>query len=121
MVQSQTNTSMFGQSISFDFNSQNHILRIFEPILTPIAIEASIIYVPNPEHDDAYGHAWIKAYSLNKTKLIWGQNVGKYSQSLVGGASVNYDRIIQEAQEQLQQLEEDLLEKYSAPLGIYSA
>ncbi len=120
MVQSQMMSGMFGSAVGFDFNASNHILRIFEAVSGPIMIEAALEYVPNPEYDSAYGHSWIKDYALNKSKLVWGQNIGKYSQTLIGGAEINYDRIIQEAQEQLEKLEEDLLNRYSEPLGIFS-
>jgi hypothetical protein len=121
LVQSQMLNSMFGESVSFDFNPSNHILRIFEPIAGPILIEGALEYIPNPDHDDAYAHSWVKEYALNKVKLIWGQNVGKFTQNLIGGASINYDRLISEAQEALDRLDEDLLNKYSEALGIFSS
>ncbi len=121
MIESQTMQGMFGASVAFDFNASNHILRIFEPISGPIFIEAAMEYRPNPDYDDAYGHQWIKEYALNLVKFIWGQNVGKYSQSLIGGAAINYDRLLSESQEALAKLDEDLLNRYSEPLGIFSA
>ena len=117
----QTMQNLFGRSVSFDFNSQNHTLRLFEEYEGPIVIEAALEYIPNPEYDDIYGHAWIKKYALNLTKFVWGQNVSKYSASLIGGTEINGDRIIQEAREDLAILEEELLEKYSEPLGIFSS
>lgn len=120
-VQSQSMNNMFGQSVSFDFNASTHILRLFEPYVGNIMIEASINYIPNPTNDDGYNHQWIKEYSLNLVKNIWGQNVGKYNNSLVGGAEINYDRMISESQETLDRLNEDLLNRFSEPLGIFSA
>ncbi len=121
MVESQMMQGMFGSSVAFDFNASNHILRIFEAIEGPIMVEGSLEYRPNPDYDDAYGHSWIKEYALNKVKFIWGSNVGKYSQSLIGGAEINYDRLLSESQETLDKLDEQLLERYSEPLGIFSA
>lgn len=121
MVDAHTLQNMFGSSVSYDFNSQNHILRIFKATAGKVAIEAALEYIPNPDYDDMYGHTWIKAYSLALTKRVWSNNIGKYSQSLVGGAELNYDRIGSEAQEALDKLEEDLIEKYSEALGIFSA
>lgn len=95
MVQSQMMGSMFGSSVAFDFNNQTHILRIFESVGANVFIEAALEYRPNPDFDDAYGHPWIKAYSLNLAKRVWSGNVGKYSQSLIGGATINYDKLIQ--------------------------
>ena len=121
MVESQTMQSMFGSSVAFDFNASNHILRIFEPVSGPIMVEGSLAYRPNPDYDDAYGHQFIKSYALNKVKFIWGSNISKYSQSLIGGATLNGERMIQEAQEELDKLDEQLLSRYSEPLGIFSA
>jgi hypothetical protein len=122
MVNVQTLANMFSTNISYDFNSQNHILRIFDDQTGgAIAIEASLYYIPNPDYDSAYGHSWIKEYSLNLVKRQWGNNLGKYDSSLVGGASVNYQRLIDEGQAELDRLNEDLLEKWSEPLGIFSA
>lgn len=121
MVNSQIAQNIFGKSVSYDFNSQNHILRIFEQVSGNIAIEAALEYIPNPEYDDAYGHTWIKAYALNLAKRTWGQNVGKFDQSLIGGANINYQRLIDEAQMEIDRLNEELLEKYSEALGIFSA
>lgn len=120
LADAQTMQNLFGKSVSYDFNSQNHILRIFEQVQGPIAIEAVLEYIPNPDYDDAYGHAWIKEYSLNLVKRVWGQNVGKYSQSLVGGTEINFDRLITEAQTELDRLNEELIERYSEALGVYS-
>lgn len=121
MVTSQMMQGMYGSSVAYDFNASNHILRIFQAIDGPIMIEGSLEYRPNPDYDDAYGHAWIKEYALNKVKFLWGSNVGKYSQSLIGGAEINYDRLLSEASEALDRLDEQLLERYSEPLGIFSA
>ncbi len=116
----QTYQNLFGKSVSFDYNNQNHVLRIFEQYSGPVAIEAALEYAPNPEYDLVYGHAWIKEYSLNLVKNVWGQNVGKYSSSLVGGSEINYDRLISESESALDRLHEELLEKYSEALGIFS-
>ena len=119
-VQAQMMSSLFGTSVNYDFNPSNHILRFLENYAGPVVIEGAMEYIPNPENDDVYNHTWIKEYALNKVKLIWGQNVGKFDQNLIGGAKINYERIIQEAQEALDKLEEDLLNRYSEALGIFS-
>ncbi len=120
MANAQTMQNLFGKSVSYDFNSQNHILRIFEDFAGPVLIEAALEYIPNADHDDIYGHSWIKEYALNLTKNVWGSNVGKYSSSLVGGSDINYDRLLSESETALDRLNEDLLEKWSEALGIFS-
>lgn len=121
LAQRDTMQSMFAKGVNFEFNSNTKILRVFEKIAGPFMIEASIEYMPNPEYDEIYSHSWVKAYAVNSSKLLWGNNVGKYSQSLVGGATINYDRLISEAQTELERLNEDLLNKYSEALGIFSS
>ena len=115
----QTWQNMFGKTISFEFNESNHILRLFQDVGGPVAIEASMDYIPDPDFDDAYGHQWLKKYALNLVKRVWGQNLGKYDSQLIGGANINYDRIISEAQQEIDQLEEQLLME-SESLGIFS-
>ena len=121
LVDSQTMQNLYSQSVSYDFNAKNHILRIFDKISGPVVIEGALEYIPNPDYDDMYGHAWIKEYSLNLVKRVWGQNLGKYSQSLIGGTEINFDRIISEAQTEIERLNEELMSKYSEALGIFSA
>jgi len=119
MVNMQSMQNMFGPNVSFDFNASNHILRLFEDISGPIAIEAAMDYEPNPDFDDAYGHPWVKSYAKNLAKRVWGENLGKYSSPLVGGAEINYDRIISEAQTEIEKLEEQLMLSSEA-MGMFS-
>lgn len=121
LVDSQTMQNLYSQSVSYDFNAKNHILRVFDKINGPVVIEGALEYIPNPDYDDMYGHAWIKEYSLNLVKRVWGQNLGKYSQSLIGGTEINFDRIISEAQTEIERLNEELLNRYSEALGVFSA
>jgi len=109
------------RGVNYEFNPNTHILRIFEQVSGPVLVEASAEYVPNPDYDDVYSHPWVKEFSLANTQLVWGKLVGKYSGSLVGGTEINYDRLISEAQTDIEQLNEDLLNKYSEALGIFSS
>ena len=117
----QTMQNTTGNSLAFEFNRQNKIFRIFDNFAGPLVIQASMDYVPNPDYDLAYGHIWIKAYALNLVKRNWGNNLGKYDSPIIGGASVNYDRIISEAQQEIDKLEENLIEQFGGPMGIFSA
>jgi hypothetical protein len=120
LANSQTLQAIYGSTVSWDYNPGNHILRIFRPFTGKIAVEASLFYYPNPDYDDSFNHPWIKEYATAKAKYIWGQNVGKYSGNLIGGSEINYDRIISEAREDMDKLEEQLIERYSEPLGIFT-
>jgi hypothetical protein len=120
LANSQTLQSIYGSTIDYQFNPSNHILRIFRPVTGNIAIEAELHYYPNPDYDDGFGHWWIKDYVIAKTKFIWGNNVGKFTQNLIGGAQINFDRLLAEGQQELDKLDEQLL-NISPPLGIFSA
>jgi len=120
LANSQTLQNLYGSTITWDYNPMNHILRIFKPLDGEIVIEAALHYYPNPDYDDSFDRPWIKDYVTAKTKLIWGNNTGKYDQQLVGGASINYDRLISEAQEEIDKLNEQLL-MISPPLGVFSS
>jgi len=120
LANSQTLQSIYGSSIDFQYNQGNHVLRIFNPFDGKAVIEASLHYYPNPEYDDNFNHPWIKEYALAKTKFIWGNNVGKYDSNLIGGSRINYDRLISESKEDLDRLNQELIERYSEPLGVFS-
>ena len=118
--QVDTMNALNARGVNFEFNSNTKILRVFENFTGKFLVEAAIEYVPNPDYDEVYAHPWIKEYALNKTKFLWGTVTGKYSQSLVGGAEINYNDMKSEATDKLTELEEDLLNKYSEALGIFS-
>lgn len=120
LSQRDTLQALFGVGVNFEFNSNTKILRIFEDVNGPFLVEASIEYIPNTEYDEIYNHPWIKEYVLNKTKYLWGTITGKYSQALVGGAEINYADMKSEAENVLMKLDEDLFNKYSEPLGMFS-
>jgi hypothetical protein len=120
LANSQTLQAIYGSTITWEYNPGTHILRIFKPLDGPFVVEGALHYYPNPDYDDSFDHWWIKDYVLNKTKTVWGNNVGKYTQELIGGAQINYDRLIQEGQQELDRLQEQLL-MISPPLGVFSA
>ncbi len=120
LANSQTLQSIYGSTIEWDYNPGNHVLRIFRPFNGPIAIEASLFYYPNPDFDSSFNHPWIKDYALAKAKYIWGQNVSKYDSALVGGARIQGDRIIAESREDLDKLNEELINRWTEPMGVFS-
>lgn len=75
-------------------------------------------YRVDEEFDLIFNESWIKDFAKAKSQLLWGQLVGKYSQSLVGGATINYDRMISEAQQEIERLTEELHEKWTDPAPV---
>lgn len=75
-------------------------------------------YQANDLGDYIFNETWIKAMAKAKTKKLWGHVVGKYSQSLVGGAEINYDRLISEADTEIEMLMEELHDKWVDPAPV---
>lgn len=98
--------------IHYEYNYLKNKLTIYEDFNGPLLIEAYTEYIPD-EHDGIYNHIWVKAYSTELVRLLWANNVGKYSQSIIGGATINYADIKSQAESALEKLEEDLLETWS--------
>ena len=65
-----------------------------------------------------YNQEWVKQYSIAQTKFLWGSVLGKYSQTLVGGAQVNYSDLKSEAQSDIEKLDEQLLTKWCDPAPV---
>lgn len=109
----------FGAELNYSFSAGKNMITIFENYTGPLIIEYVATYTPSSV-DMIYNHPWVKEYALNKTKFLWGTITGKYSQSLVGGATINYADMKQEADTAIQNLDEILLTRYtdSAPIDI---
>ena len=120
MSQRDTMQALLGKGVNYEFNSNTKILRVFEVIAGPFMIEAAVEYQPNPEYDEIYTHPWIKDYAVALTRRLWSTVTGKYTQSLVGGAEINFDKMQGEAETMIDKLDEDLLNKYSEALGVFS-
>jgi hypothetical protein len=63
---------------------------------------------PNPDiFPDLYNDMWLKNYATALVKMTWGQNLTKYNQvQLPGGITLNGDRILTDAQNEVQQIRE---------------
>jgi len=122
VIRSQIDTMNYlnAKGVNFEYNNNTKILRVFEQISGNFIVEAAIEYTANPEYDEIYNHVWIKEYAIARSKFLQGTVTGKYSQTLVGGSSINYEDMKSEGQEAMDKLEEDLLNKYSEALGIFS-
>lgn len=75
-------------------------------------------YQVDDDFDLIFNESWVKDFAKAKCQLLWGQLLGKYSQNLVGGATINYDRIISEAQSEIEKLTEELTEKWVDPAPV---
>jgi len=120
VVVSNTRASLdhyFGDDIYFNFNPYKKIIQVFDSYKGPVLIHFYYEYIPD-EQDEIYNHEWIKKWVIAKTKILWGSITGKYDAELVGGVKINYSDFKSEGKEEIENLEEELLEKWSPPLPI---
>lgn len=106
----------FGTDVYFNFNPHRKILQVFDNYKGPSVLHYQYEYLADEEHDFVYDNEWVKAYCLAKTKFLWGMIVGKYNQSLIGGAQINYADMKSEAQQELEYLNQELIDKWSDPV-----
>ena len=105
--------------IPFKWDSIKRTCKILGDINQSILIiKGQARYRVDEEFDLIFNESWVKDFAKAKSQLLWGQIVGKYSQSLVGGATINYDRLISEAQADIERLMEELQEKWVDPAPV---
>ncbi len=104
----------FGDGISYNFNPYKKVLQVFDVYKGPALLWFNYEYQPD-EHDFIYDHEWIKRYAIARTKILWGTITGKYTGNLVGGAAINYGDMKSEGNSELDELKEELKNKYSDP------
>lgn len=108
----------FGDDIVYNFNHLNKKLQVLEDYHGSVVLYYQYEYLPNEDDDLVYNHEWIKAYVKAKTKELWSIVTGKFNQALVGGAQINYDKMAQEAERDIEKLDQELLTKWSDPCPI---
>lgn len=111
----------FNIPIDYTYNANNNKFVILDDTHKKnenILIHCMSYY--NPESiDGIYNHVWIKDMCTAKAKMQWGTNVGKYSASLLNGATINYSDIYSQGQTDVERLNQELLDRWAPPLGIY--
>lgn len=64
-----------------------------------------------------YNDRWIKEYCTALFRKIWGENLSKYNGvQLPGGITLNGDRILNQALDEIKTLEAEMQDKYSLPV-----
>lgn len=113
---------LFSVKPNIEFNGITKKLKIFQDMPEGTKILMEVCLKPIIKDDDApnsyFDQQWIKKYSISLCKKQWGSNLGKYEGVLVNGARVNYERIIQEANDEIEKLETELVEAWFEPLPI---
>lgn len=82
-----------------------------------IIVEAYEVVNPD-EWQDAWGDRWLQQYATALIKRQWGNNLKKYQgMQMPGGITFNGQQIYDEAIEEIQQLEKEMISSYSLPIS----
>tara|TARA_B100000508_G_C11435072_1_gene265583 strand:+ start:487 stop:1230 length:744 start_codon:yes stop_codon:yes gene_type:complete len=81
-----------------------------------LLIEAYEVVDPDI-YSDVWGDRWLQNYATAKIKYQWGSNLTKFiGQNLPGGVQFNGERILTDAQEEIQRMEQEMIYTYSLPV-----
>jgi hypothetical protein len=110
----------FNIKANYHFNGTTKRLRFYE---NPFSLgEKALLFVylkyEVKEVDNIYQNQWIMDYTLALAKKQWGENLGKYNSTLIGGSTINYDRMMSEGQSDIEKLDLELLSTWTKPLPI---
>lgn len=82
-----------------------------------ILIEAYEVVDPDV-YTDAWGDRWLQQYATAKIKMQWGTNLKKYEgMQLPGGIMFNGQKIYDEAKDEIEALEREMISSYSLPVS----
>jgi len=81
-----------------------------------LLIEAYEVIDPD-EWTDAWSDRWLQQYCAAKIKYQWGTNLTKFTGlQLPGGVQFNGDKILEDAKNEIDKLESEMLSSYSLPV-----
>lgn len=113
----------FNRAKLFMFNKFVHRLHIMTDWSqfkegSKVGFEAYAILSPE-DHIDLYNNIWLKKYATALVKRQWGQNMLKYDGfQLPAGMVLNGGRMFEDANAEIEKLEEELYTTYQLPIGI---
>jgi len=82
-----------------------------------IIVEAYQVVDPET-FPDVYGDWWLQRYTTALIKRQWGENLSKFEGvQLPGGLTFNGQRILQEANQEIEKLESEMITSFSLPVG----
>ncbi len=107
---------------------QRHMKRLYidwgwgaseAPIGTVVIAECYATVDPN-QYPDVWNDRWLKQYATALIKKQWGENIKKYGGvQMLGGITLNGQQIWDEADTEIRQLEQDMIDSYSGPLEFF--
>lgn len=90
-----------------------------------VADESKVVFeayraIDPDEFNKIYNDYWLKQYFTALVKKQWAQNLSKYENiQLLGGVTLNGAQLYQQAQEEIQKLEEDVEKRWQLPVDFF--
>jgi len=82
-----------------------------------LIIEAYEVLDPDV-YDQIWSDRWLQNYTVEKIKYQWGSNLTKFSgMSLPGGVQFNGERILSDAKQEIDKMEQEMISSYSLPVS----
>ena len=82
-----------------------------------LLIEAYEVIDPSV-YSDAWGGRWLQSYAAAKIKYQWGTNLTKFTgMTLPGGVQFNGEKILDDARQEIDKLEAEMITSYSLPVA----
>jgi hypothetical protein len=107
---------------------QRHMHKLFidwawgyseAPVGTIVVAECYALINPDV-YNAVWDDRWLKRYATALIKRNWGDNLKKFQGvQLLGGVTLNGDKIYEDATDEIKQLEEEMESNYGAPLEFY--
>lgn len=84
---------------------------------TYLLVEAYMVVDPDV-FTDAWGDRWLQEYCTAKIKYQWGTNLTKFTGlELPGGVKFNGEKILDDAKQEIDKLEQEMISSYSLPVS----
>jgi hypothetical protein len=84
---------------------------------TYLLVEAYMVVDPDV-FTDAWGDRWLQEYCTAKIKYQWGTNLTKFTGlELPGGIKFNGEKILDDAKQEIDKLEQEMISSYSLPVS----
>lgn len=85
-----------------------------------VAVVEGYALINPSDYESVWNDRWLKQYATALIKRTWGNNLKKFSGvQLPGGVMLNGDKIYQEAEEEIKNLEAEMSDKYELPVEWY--
>lgn len=75
--------------------------------------------IVDPEvYADVWSDRWLQNYAAAKIKYQWGSNLTKFTgMSLPGGVQFNGEKILEDARQEIEKMEQEMISSYSLPVS----